>query len=116
MSPPAFSKREQSGRERPGPVARGGLRARSPKMEDAMDEYVPLRKRYLETHKVCEIKIRGVCTKFARDVHHRAGRTGKALTDESTFAACCRSCHTWVEEHRDAARERGWIVRREVRK
>ena len=111
-----FDKTTQTGRERPAPPRHGGLRQRSVKMAERMeDDYVPARKRYLETHKECELKVRGICTRWARDVHHRAGRTGAALTDEAGFVACCRACHSWAETHRDEARAKGWIVRREIR-
>ncbi|MCR4375806.1 MAG: hypothetical protein NUW22_13245, partial [Acidobacteria bacterium] len=78
----AFPKRQQTGRERPAPVKRGGLRKRSVKMEDRLtDEYAEARRVYLMTHRECEIKVRGLCTRWSKEIQHKAGRTGAALTD-----------------------------------
>jgi len=112
-----FSKRDQTRRERPDPPPRGGLRPRSQTMAARLeDEYAVARKHYLLTHRECEVKVRGHCTRWAREIHHRAGRTGAALSDPEGFVAACRACHRYVEEHREWARDHGFVVKREVRR
>lgn len=44
----------------------------------------------------------------ARDIHHRRGRVGDDLTDQSNFVGCCRTCHDYVEHHRKFAVNEGW--------
>jgi len=121
-----YTKADQSGRDRPAPSPGGmkrtpmkrgkRLNPRSEKLTEAMAEYLPRKAFFLGRHRECQVKVRGVCKRWSVDVHHKAGRTGAALLDETTWAAVCRACHDYLETHRDWARERGWIVARTVRK
>ena len=89
------------------------MRQRSVKLAEKMsDDYLPAKLLFLSRHRECAVKIRGLCRRWSKDVHHRAGRTGAALTDVAGFVACCRACHSWAETHRVEARAKGWIVRR----
>ena len=78
--------------------------------------YEKNRKEYLAEHPKCEI-----CgNKCRRDLHHKAGRTGKSpneegvmefnYTNKATFMAVCRVCHEYLHRNPKEARERGWLV------
>lgn len=112
-----FTKAEQTGRKAPAPPKRGSIRERSVKLADAMaDEYLPAKDRYLAQHRECGVKVRGTCHRWSRDVHHKGGRTGAALMDQSLWVPACRQCHGYLEAHREWAKAHGFLVTRAVRK
>ncbi len=114
---PTFTKAEQTGREAPAPPKSGSIRARSVKLADAMaDEYLPARAKFLAQHRECAVKVRGVCHRWSRDVHHKAGRTGAALMDQSMWVPACRQCHDHLEVNRAWAKAHGFIVTRGVKR
>ena len=50
------------------------------------------------------------------DVHHRVprrmgGTRNQLSKDPRNLVLLCRSCHAWVESHRDLARMGGWLLR-----
>ncbi len=45
-----------------------------------------------------------------RDCHHMAGKEGKLLLDESWWLPVCRSCHNWIGDHANWARELGLLA------
>lgn len=71
-----------------------------------MDEYSKRRTAFLVIHNQCQAKLVG-CTGKATDVHHKAGRGDNHLKI-STWLAVCRTCHRWIEENPDAAKELGY--------
>lgn len=74
------------------------------------DEYLPLRKKFLEDNPVCQR-----CWKAPSvDMHHKQGR-GEYLLATWTWAALCRICHTWTEEHPREATDEGLKVSRVAR-
>lgn len=85
---------------------------RSPKRvkEDAL--YSVKRKQYLSINPLCHAHISGICTQQATDVHHKQGRIGDLLLDETRWLAVCRACHTWIEEHSQESRELGFSIKR----
>lgn len=85
---------------------------RSPKriLEDA--EYSAKRKLFLVKHPMCEAHLAGICTQYATDVHHMAGRLGDLLLDIRYWKAVCRACHTWIELHPIEAKEAGLSISR----
>ena len=60
------------------------------------DLYLKLRKIYLDSHNMCDVRLIG-CTHYATEIHHAEGRIGFRLTDISNFVAICRNCHILVE-------------------
>jgi hypothetical protein len=72
-----------------------------------MDEYSKLREAFLVVKPHCEAKLQG-CTAKATDVHHKAGRVGDNYLKISTWLAVCRSCHRFIEDNPDAAKELGF--------
>lgn len=61
---------------------------------------------FLAEHKICEAKLEG-CTIKSTDVHHIRGRCGELFLDETHWKALCRSCHKFVEENSEMAKELG---------
>lgn len=61
---------------------------------------------FMEEHQMCQCG----CGRQARDLHHKAGRSGENYTDPTTFMAVCRTCHDWIHANPSKARERGWLV------
>lgn len=85
------------------------IRHRSKKLAKTMkEEYFPLVVAFLAKpeNQQCAIKSE-VCTHKATVIHHTAGRTGKALTDEKNWLPSCAPCNVWIEANDGKAREMG---------
>lgn len=82
------------------------MRARSRKREAMFRIYRKRVALYLAEHPHC---LR--CAQPAVTVHHRRGRTGFRLLDETWWAPSCEPCNTWAEEHTGDALATGWLVR-----
>jgi hypothetical protein len=78
----------------------------SEKMKDIREEYTKKRIAFLSMFPNCQAKLVD-CTHKSTDVHHKAGR-GENHNKISTWLAVCRSCHTWIEEHPQEAKELGF--------
>ena len=76
----------------------------SKKRQGEMDIYSKLREAFLVVKPHCEAKLQE-CTAKATDVHHKAGRTGDNYLKIGTWLAVCRSCHRWIENNPEAAKE-----------
>jgi hypothetical protein len=74
-------------------------------MKVTLDEYGKKRVAFLALHRVCQANLVG-CTGQATDVHHKAGR-GINHNKMSTWIAVCRTCHQWIEENPQEAKELG---------
>lgn len=90
--------------KRPNPV--------SEKLASNLKIYKEVRETYLERHPICELNIKGVCTKSANQIHHSAGRIGDLLTDTRYFKAVCYQCHRYAEENPSEAYKNGWSINR----
>lgn len=86
------------------------LSPRSPKQKRIEAAYAVLRKKYLESHAMCEAHLSG-CSTYATDIHHKAGR-GQYMLDETTYLAVCRTCHQYIELHPNEAKEMGFSINR----
>lgn len=69
--------------------------------------YLKRRKPFLEARPWCER-----CGGRSDAVHHKAGRLGDALLDESRWMAVCSPCHAYITENPAEAYERGWSLPR----
>jgi len=85
---------------------------RSTKRAKQEREYLKLRKNFLYYHPLCQARIPSICKTHATDVHHKQGRIGQLLTDESKFLAVCRQCHDWIETHPKEAKQLGYSISR----
>ena len=84
------------------PTAKKPLSPRSSKQQKLEALYSILRTKYLQHHPYCEAHLPG-CQINASDIHHKKGRTGDLMLDDTEFLAVCRLCHTWIEtNHADA--------------
>lgn len=68
-------------------------------------------KEYLGQNWLC----RGFCyhrgrTARATDVHHKHGRLGDLLMDESLWIPVCRKCHNWIHNYPESARMFGLLA------
>lgn len=87
--------------------AKKSIKKQSDKQKAATKEYNKLRKIYLAAHPKCEVGAKD-CTKQATEVHHKAGRVGKKLTDAKGFLAVCHSCHVFIENNPVKAKQAGY--------
>lgn len=78
----------------------------SKKRQGEMDTYSKLREVFLVAKPSCQAKLVS-CTGISTDVHHKAGRVGENYLKIGTWLAVCRSCHKWIEENPEAAKELG---------
>lgn len=69
--------------------------------------YSKLRRIFLSKNPKCQVQ-QPKCTVEATQVHHRSGR-GKNTNRVETFIAICPSCHRWVHDNPEKAREKGWL-------
>ena len=67
--------------------------------------YKLLRKQYLTAIPKCE-----VCGNVATEIHHKNGREGERLNDQTYFMSVCRSCHTYIHENPAEARTKEWLI------
>lgn len=75
-------------------------------------EYSERRKIYLEAHPLCERCLVDGIEEPAAQLHHKRGRDGERLLDESEFAALCVFCHDFTEAKPAEAMKEGWIKSR----
>ena len=74
-----------------------------------LKEYRTVRDRYLKNNPVCEYPN---CTSREVELHHRAGRSGRLLCDDTYFCSLCRAHHRLIEEQPSHAKELGISVSR----
>lgn len=85
-------------------VRKTPLRKASPKRSKELALYRKERDAWLAVNNRCII-----CGWVSHDVHHRAGRNGKRLRDQSEWLAVCRYCHCWIHNFPKSARLNGWL-------
>ncbi len=73
--------------------------------------YRPLRDKYLKDNPTCEVVG---CNNNTTNLHHKAGRIGKFLTDVNMFMACCSSCHPQKIHFDDVhwAYDNGYLIKK----
>ena len=74
--------------------------------------YVAKRIIFIQEHPMCEAHISGICTEYATECHHKKGRIGEDLLDETHWLALCHMCHDYIENHREFAMEKGFSIKR----
>jgi len=95
-----------------------------------LTRYRERQRRFLREHPFCEfwlacrgatqaeaiaargwVRCNGVWRRALRssEVHHRDKRRGNRLLDETQWLAVSRRSHRWIEEHKRAARESGFL-------
>lgn len=82
----------------------------SKKMIERLDKYAERRRVFLNDRPVCEVCKRNK----PKDVHHKQGRTGALLLDESKWLAVCRPCHNRITVDSKWAIENGYSLNRNV--
>ncbi len=71
--------------------------------------YSVSRPEYLAKHPVCEFEG---CLDKSVQIHHKKGRIGDLLNDQTFFMAVCDEHHKWIERNPKAAKKRGYSVNR----
>jgi hypothetical protein len=84
-------------------VKKRAISKRSKKMADQMKVYNQRRRKFLIANPVC-----AVTGEPSTEIHHKAGRIGRLLLEESLWLAVSRRGHTWIEEHPKEAKELGY--------
>ena len=88
-----------------------GIKKMSDKRKAENTIYRQKRNAYLKLFPICQVKTHD-CTYKATTIHHRAGRIGELLTDETNFLAVCMDCHTAIELNPDWAKRKGYSISR----
>lgn len=88
------------------------IASRSQKRTIQEREYSVKRKLFLQNNPMCQAHIQGICTNQATECHHKRGRIGNDLTDETLFLALCHNCHEYIERERTWAIEMGFSIKR----
>lgn len=73
------------------------IRREAPRRARENRSYRLSRRVFLAEHPRCEFP--SGCVQPATEVHHRKGRVGALLLDQSHWSALCRDHHAWVTEH-----------------
>lgn len=89
-----------------------GVRKVSAKTAQRNKQYALQRDVWLGVHDRCEVEG---CTNESMHVHHRRGRTGTNMLDESTWLACCNDCHEFIHRYPEWAYERGYLLSRHTK-
>lgn len=71
-----------------------------------LKEYRKVRDEYMKNNPYCQARL-DYCQVKSTDLHHKAGKIGKLLSDERYFLAVCRTCHERIERHPAMAKELG---------
>ena len=87
-------------------MKRSRLRSVSPRKKAQLEEYFPRARAFKKRHPVCQVCDR----RKTKDVHHKAGRLGKNLLDETTWLAVCRCCHDFIHNNPGKARACGLLL------
>lgn len=91
-------------------MKRSPLRRVSKKQAERNRIYSGLRKEFLQSHQPCAICGHAEAT----TVHHRGKpgqlKRGSNTNDTETWMALCFTCHRFLEDHKDWARENGYIL------
>ena len=74
-----------------------GMRKVSKKRAKQERQYRPIRKKFLQDHPFCELKLPG-CAGAATQIHHAEGRENNRLLNIDDFKSCCDNCHGIVTE------------------
>lgn len=85
---------------------------RSQKRSKEEKLYSAKRVLFLLDFSMCQANIQGVCKGQATEVHHKKGRIGNDLLDETNWLALCHNCHEYIENHREFAMEKGYSIKR----
>lgn len=85
---------------------------RSQKRSKEEKLYSAKRVLFLLDFPMCQANIQGVCKGQATEVHHKKGRIGNDLLDETNWLALCHNCHEYVENNREFAMEKGYSIKR----
>jgi len=83
------------------------MRKVSKKQSANLRQYKKVRESYLEDNPNCQAKLSG-CSYAATEIHHKKGRIGNLLQDDTYFLSVCRNCHQWIEEHPKESKELGF--------
>lgn len=83
----------------------------SKKLKAAQQEYRTKAIAFKKANPVCQAGLSG-CLVHTSEVHHKAGRIGKLLLDETKWLAICSKCHAYITEHSKEAIELGLSQRR----
>jgi hypothetical protein len=73
-------------------------------------EYLKLRERFLTENPICQVSVAG-CMIHSTDVHHKFSGSDRNTyyLIQSTWMACCRSCHQWIHLNSKEARILGYL-------
>lgn len=83
----------------------------SKQQKKRLAEYRIIRDQFMKEHPMCQAFLSG-CTGRSGDLHHKAGKIGKLLTDVRYFMAVCRSCHNWIGQNHSEALKYGFVTTR----
>jgi len=95
------------------PLARGApLKKRSARESARVVAYQHARKRvYERAGGRCELGTPD-CTYVGTEAHHRKGRDGDLVADDSLLAWTCSDCHRYAHANPKESYAHGWLVRR----
>lgn len=88
--------------------------AKSAKQLERDIAYAKAAKEWKKTPRECQAKLPG-CTRIATQIHHKEGRDGHRLLDQTTWLAVCHNCHNGpkgITEDSKGAIEKGLSLRR----
>ena len=85
------------------------IKSVSTKKLNELNEYRVIRDRYLKNNPVCEYPN---CTSREVELHHRKGKVGRLLCDDTYFCSLCRAHHRFVEENPEQAKALGLSLSR----
>lgn len=85
------------------------MRAVSKQRARQLREYRPARDAFLAEHPVCQFPPG--CDRATTELHHRRGRRGLRLLDQTWWAASCAFHNDYAETHTGESLAVGWLIR-----
>lgn len=85
------------------------MRHTSLKRARQLREYRPARDAFLADNPVCQFPAG--CDSATTELHHRRGRRGLRLLDQTYWSASCAFHNEFAETHTGEALALGWLIR-----
>ena len=84
----------------------------SKKMAKNLRTYSEKKKKHLEEHPDCQLRLLGCTNNRETNTIHHSGKRGANLNKEELFLTACDYCHNYVERVMSAAdrREKGFLI------
>lgn len=98
----AMRLKAQQSVEQPAATTKKHIAPFSKKMLAMLAIYRQRRDAFIIAHPICQARAKCAGSR-STEVHHKKGRVGELLIDETFFLATCHACHVFINENNEQA-------------